>query len=215
MNLYLIRHGQSYVNLKDWDVTGKSPDQGLTELGIKQAQALVKWLPTHLPHLDVLYSSTMQRALETAEFVAKGYANCSLQFDDRLREVTNNYCDHTAIADNDLPRTYSEYWSTERPYSNITLDNPNVETWMHFRTRVSMFVQDMITKHQEQTVVVVCHGGVIEAVLAHAFNIGIWQRCEVWTHNTGITHFEYLGKQPSSFWRLHYHSWTKHLDFEF
>ena len=31
MHLYLIRHGQSYVNLPDW--TGVNADEPLTELG--------------------------------------------------------------------------------------------------------------------------------------------------------------------------------------
>ena len=57
MHLYLIRHGQSYVNLKDWD--GGNQDTGLTELGHRQAAALGAWLPGELPAVDVLYASTM------------------------------------------------------------------------------------------------------------------------------------------------------------
>ena len=38
MHLYLIRHGQSFVNLPDW--TGVNADEPLTELGQQQAAAL-------------------------------------------------------------------------------------------------------------------------------------------------------------------------------
>ncbi|MFZ4657876.1 MAG: histidine phosphatase family protein [Caldilineaceae bacterium] len=38
MNLYLIRHGQSYINLPEW--IGKNSDEALTELGQRQAAAL-------------------------------------------------------------------------------------------------------------------------------------------------------------------------------
>lgn len=47
MHLYLIRHGQSFVNLEDW--SGGNQDVGLTELGQRQAAALAAWLPARLP----------------------------------------------------------------------------------------------------------------------------------------------------------------------
>ena len=65
MQLYLIRHGQSYVNLEEWQ--HGNTDEGLTELGQQQAARLAAWLPTHLPRIDALYASTMRRARETAE----------------------------------------------------------------------------------------------------------------------------------------------------
>ncbi len=60
MHLYLIRHGQSFVNLKDW--TDGNLDAGLTDLGKRQAAALAAWLPQRLPQIDSLYASTMSRA---------------------------------------------------------------------------------------------------------------------------------------------------------
>lgn len=59
MHFYLIRHGQSYVNLSDW---AGHLDAGLTELGKRQAAALAAWLPQRLPSIDLLYASTMQHA---------------------------------------------------------------------------------------------------------------------------------------------------------
>jgi hypothetical protein len=41
MHLYLIRHGQSYINLKEWQEG--NVDAGLTELGQRQANALAAW----------------------------------------------------------------------------------------------------------------------------------------------------------------------------
>ncbi|MBX3060779.1 MAG: histidine phosphatase family protein, partial [Anaerolineae bacterium] len=61
MHLYFVRHGESYVNLKEW--SGGNSDEGLTSLGQRQAEALGVWLPGELPALDVLYASTMRRAL--------------------------------------------------------------------------------------------------------------------------------------------------------
>ena len=60
MHLYLIRHGQSYVNLPDW--SGVNADEPLTELGRQQAAALAAWLPQRLAQVNHIYASTMARA---------------------------------------------------------------------------------------------------------------------------------------------------------
>lgn len=100
MHLYMIRHGQSHVNLPDW--TGGNRDEGLTALGQKQAAALAKWLAARVPAIDALYCSTMRRARETAQPLAAAYG-CAVSYDDRLREVGNNRLDHHAWPSDDLP----------------------------------------------------------------------------------------------------------------
>ena len=63
---------------------------------------------------------------------------------------------------------------------------------MHFRTRVGLFIEDLVECCRGNTIVAVCHGGVVEAAFDHIFNIGPWRRTEIWNTNTGITHFEYV-----------------------
>jgi probable phosphoglycerate mutase len=207
MHLYLIRHGQSYINLKDWK--GGNSDEGLTQLGQAQAEALRCWLPTEIKEIDVLYASTMKRAQETAAPIAKSY-NIPIISDDRLREIGNNRLDHTPWPSDDLPE-YGSFWGSERPFSTITPDRPDGESMMHFRIRVGRFIETILEKHRQQTVVAVCHGGVIELAFDHMFNIGPWRRCEVWSKNTGIAHFEYVEHPLRETWRLYYHSRIDHL----
>ena len=175
MHVYLIRHGQSYVNLKEWD--GGNSDEGLTTKGQQQATALAAWLPQKLPGIDALYCSTMLRARETAAHLAQVY-KIDLQPDDRLREIGNNKLDHTAWPSNDLPE-YSDFWGSERPFSSITPTRAGGESLMHFRIRVGNFIEELIEKHREETIVAVCHGGVIEITFDHIFNVGPWRRSEV------------------------------------
>jgi probable phosphoglycerate mutase len=207
MQLYLIRHGQSYVNLKEW--TGGNQDTGLTELGHRQAAALGAWLPAEVPAVDVIYASTMQRALETAGYIAGAYG-LTVQPDDRLREIGNNRADHLPWPSDDLPE-YIDYWGSERPFASITPTREGGESLMHFRTRVGAFVEDMIEKHRDEIVIAVCHGGVIELIFDHIFNVGPFRRCEVWCKNTGVTRFEYVEHPRREAWRLHYHSRGDHL----
>ena len=207
MRLYLVRHGQSFVNLPDW--VGGNADAGLTELGHRQAEALAAWLANKLPTIDALYASTMQRGRETVEHVARAY-NCEVRYDDRLREVGNNRLDHSPFP-NDVKREYAEYWGSERPFSSVTPLTEGGESWMHFRIRVGQFVEDMLERHRDQIVLAVCHGGVVEVAFDHIFNVGPWRRCEIWDHNTGITYFEYVEHPKREAWRLHYHNRIDHL----
>ncbi|MFN2222385.1 MAG: histidine phosphatase family protein [Chloroflexota bacterium] len=208
MHLYMIRHGQSHVNLAEW--SSGNTDEGLTELGQKQAAALGKWLPEQVPEVDVLYTSTMRRALETAEQVARAY-DLTPCYEDCLREIGNNRWDHSAWPNDDLPREYADYWASERPFSTVTPFTEGGETFVHFRTRVGIFLEELVENHHEETVIAVCHGGVIEATFDHIFNVGPWRRCEVWTHNTGVTYFEYVAHPRRETWRLHYNNRTEHL----
>ncbi len=208
MRLYLIRHGQSFVNLKDWKEG--NIDAGLTDYGKSQAAALGQWLPTDIPEIDVLYASTMRRAMETADAVAGAY-QCEIIPDSRLREIGNNRADHSPWPDDALPNDYADYWASEQPFASVTPAYDGGESMMHFRTRVGLFVEEMVQRYRGKTVAVVCHGGVIEFVFDHIFNIGPWRRCEVWDHNTAITYFEYVEHPGRETWRLHYHNRIPHL----
>jgi probable phosphoglycerate mutase len=206
MHLYFVRHGQSYVNLKEWDQGNQ--DVGLTPLGQQQAQALAGWLPQVAPHVDVLYASTMQRAQETAAPLAAVYG-LPITNDDRLREVGNNRLDHQPWPSDDLPE-YGDFWGSSRPFAPLT-SRMLGESLMHFRVRVGHFIEEMVEKHRDQVVVAVCHGGVMELAFDHMFNIGPFRRCEVWTKNTGVTYYEYVEHPSREVWRLHYHSRVEHL----
>lgn len=208
MHLFLIRHGQSYANLPGWD--GTNNDEALTELGLRQAAALAKWLPDHIQPPDVLYASTMQRARQTAEHVAEAYGS-EIVFDDRLRELGNNRFDHTIWPAEEPNRYNQEYWATARPFAPIVTPGEFSETYMHFRTRVGLFVEDMVDRHAGEQIIAVCHGGVIDAIFDHVFNIGPWRRCEIWTSNTGIVYFEHINHPGREVWRLHAQNRTDHL----
>ena len=207
MHLYLIRHGQSYVNLPDW--SGTNWDQPLTELGRRQAAALATWLPQRLPAIDAIYASTMMRARETAAPLAEVY-NLPISFEDRVREIGNNRYDHVPWSADEQPGRFADFWASERPFAPV-MEEPKSETLMHFRARVGVFIEEIVAAHRSQRVLVVCHGGVIEFAFDHIFNIGPWRRCEVWTHNTGVTHFEYVEHPGREVWRLRSHDRIDHL----
>lgn len=207
MILFLIRHGESFVNLKEWDKG--NVDTGLTPLGEAQAQALAKWLAAEIPQPDIIYSSTMKRARETAAPVAAAYG-MSIQYEDRIREIGNNQRDHRPYPNHALP-DYGDFWSSERPFTPLNPLEEDSEAMIHFRARVGIFLEELIHKHDGQTIMSFCHGGVIDLSFDHIFDTGIWRRCEVWTRNTGITCLEYIDHANRESWRLHYHNRTDHF----
>jgi probable phosphoglycerate mutase len=212
VHLYLIRHGQSFINLNEWDWNGGATlDQPLTDLGVQQAVALAAWLPNHVTNVTALYASSMLRARQTAEPLAEAF-RVSVQFDHRVREIGNNRIDHTAWPEDEAPSQYSPVWVTARPFSPTMHDAETSETYMHTRVRVGLFIEELADRHRGENVLVVCHGGVIDCVFDHIFNVGPWRRCEMWTNNTGVTHFEYVNHPDREVWRLHYYNRFEHLN---
>jgi probable phosphoglycerate mutase len=212
MHLYLVRHGQSYMNVREWSAVNGFRNVGLTEKGQQQATALAAWLPQVLPSVDAILASTMLRASETATPLAAAYG-LPTQPDDRLREIGTNRHDHSPWSDEELPVYWTEeYWFSERPFSPVIPTTEGSETMMHFRLRVGALIEELVRTYRGKNIVLVCHGGVIEATFAHVFNVGPFQRCEVWSRNTAVTHFEYVEHPRREAWRLHYHNRTDHLN---
>ncbi|MEM7336064.1 MAG: histidine phosphatase family protein [Chloroflexota bacterium] len=209
MHLYLIRHGESWVNMPD-DHQNHPLDAGLTERGQEQAKSLASWLKKEVPQIDKMYASSMRRAQETAVILATAY-NCNVISDHRLREIGNNRLDHSPLSNDELPRQYTHLSPFENPITPIATDVENGETFMHFRIRIGLFIDELIQKHQEKTILAVCHGGVINAAVDHIFNIGPYRRCDVRGQHTSATYFQHLGKLTREPWRLHYLGQTNHL----
>lgn len=218
MHLYLIRHGQSYINLADW--SGGHRNEPLTDTGERQVEAVGLWVKENLP-VGHLYCSTMMRTRQTAAAIAR-QTGMEIHFDDRIREVGTANRDGSPIPDEDLKPYFEKVWGTLQPYDSITEDGEN---WMQFRTRVGSFIEDLLrvfadidyttrpTPEEEvaQSVIIVCHGGVIEAFFEYVFEKGPWSVVAVMTNNTGITHLEYRPVPNRPDWRLHFHNKLVHL----
>ncbi|CAO1611375.1 putative phosphoglycerate mutase family protein (fragment) [Brochothrix thermosphacta] len=65
--LYLMRHGQTLFNLRG-KIQGAC-DSPLTDEGIKQAEIVRDYFINHEINFDFAYSSTQERAVDTAEIV--------------------------------------------------------------------------------------------------------------------------------------------------
>lgn len=160
MKLYLIRHGQTA-----WNHAQRFQghiDTPLNEVGRQQAKALARRLSNQ--SFDMIYSSDMLRATETASMI------CGLNFqsDVRLREL--KFGDWEGL-------TYSEIKEkdpgTLQAWKDNFYDNapPNGETLSDLARRTRSFLDDLLKCHKDKTIMVVAHGGVLQVLICLALNI--------------------------------------------
>lgn len=204
--LYLIRHGEAVSNVEPV-IAGVRSDQGLTERGRQQAALLEERLRADRLGADVLYVSTLRRALETGEYVARALQLPAQQTED-LHELRPGAADGLTIedwraqSDGDVP-----------PGDPFESFSPGGESWAAFLLRAEAALTRLVLRHEDQTVVAVCHGGVLEASFYLAFGLGASaQRVAFDPLNTSITHWRYRHGVPGpTSWTLVSFNDSSHL----
>jgi alpha-ribazole phosphatase len=160
MNLLLIRHGQTNWNLEQ-RFQGQS-DIPLNETGRKQAQALAERLAAE--SFDAVYSSDLQRAAETAHIIRKS----GFQPDACLREV--NFGDWEGLTYDEIKAKYPEPLAA---WENDIFKNapPNGETLERLALRVQSMLNELCEKHEDQKILIVAHGGVLQTLICLALKL--------------------------------------------
>jgi broad specificity phosphatase PhoE len=162
--LYLIRHGQSDFDSEEMVSTprGEQFDPPLSATGREQAELLAKRLLVMDP-ASVVYSSTMRRTRETIAPYATA-AGIEVLEDDDLIEAHIGEWERVAFAD--ILREDEDLLYRVRHQEPVWRFAPGVEQLDPFRGRVRGAIEGILERHREGNVVIVCHGGVINAYLA-------------------------------------------------
>lgn len=196
--LYLIRHGQAYSNVRLGAVAGMRGDEGLTPLGRRQAERLRDRLAaTGEIQADVLISSTLPRARQTAEIIAPALG-LAIHYDDDVQEQSVG--DFDGLPWKEVESQIPD--SRKEPYQPF---GPNGENWGQFVLRVGTTLNRILHEHEGKTVVVVCHGGVIDASFLVFFGMNTLTppSTAFYTRNTSITVWEHREVDGySRRWRL-------------
>ncbi|WP_167736482.1 histidine phosphatase family protein [Nocardioides sp. 1609] len=195
--LYLIRHGEAVSNVEPV-IAGVRSDQGLTERGRRQSALLEKRLRAEPLRADVLYVSSLRRALETGEYVARALG-LPAQVSDDLHELRPGDADGLTV---DEWRARAEHEvPPDDPFQPFS---PGGESWATFLLRAETTLLGLVDAHQGQTVVAVCHGGVLEASFNLAFGRGPSARDVAFDPlNTSLTQWRHRrGPRGESSWTL-------------
>jgi probable phosphoglycerate mutase len=181
--LVYVRHGESNTTVSRI-IGGFRTCSGLSPLGVQQAERLRdRWLaqPEFAP--DLVISSHFQRARQTAEIVVQAFAGSQVVVDDAFGEHDPGPdCDGMTM-DDFVDRFGTGAWEDD-PFG-VTF--PGGETLAAFQFRIGSAVRRMVDAHPDKTVLVVCHGGVIDAVVRLALKTVPTGGFAINTLNTSVT----------------------------
>ncbi|ORM36585.1 histidine phosphatase family protein [Williamsia sp. 1135] len=179
--LVLVRHGEQQLSREL--SAAETVDPPLSELGENQVRAVAQRLAER--HIDAVYSSPLSRALRTGTAIADEHGLIPV-----VREELTEYepwqnfpADQSpfeVLPHEEISKIFSEHIRTRR-YDAF----PYAEDPIGFRTRVLGEIGAIVEQHPGERVVVTCHSGVINAVLADA--LGSSFDMPVRVHHTSVS----------------------------
>ena len=163
LTMYLVRHGQTLFNRRQ--VVQGWVDSPLTDLGVAQARKAAEQLRAR--PLVALYSSTSERAGDTAEIIAAHHPGIPLVRTKGLKELHFGELEATPNADFardlDIPAFFAGM------LAGTGTGFPGGESGLQYRTRVEAALTMIRTAHpQGGEVAVVSHGVTINLLLVAA-----------------------------------------------
>jgi len=186
--LVLIRHGESRSTV-DRVVGGHRGCGGLTDRGVRQAKALRDRLARtgELAGAAAVLTSVLPRAIETAEIIAPALGGLVVEQRCELCEI------HPGEGDGLTWEEFAALYRPEglasgNPYTSMA---PDGESWAGFFSRVGEALLRAAADHAGGTVVVVCHGGVIEAAFSTLGGLPLRRPFDVRVENTALTAWSY------------------------
>jgi len=202
--LIYVRHGESNSTVSRV-IGGHRTCTGLSLLGVQQAERLRdRWRqnPEFVP--DRVVASHFTRAQQTANLVAEAFDGVEVEIDDRFGEHDPGPdCDGMAMSEF-VARYGTESWE-EDPFG-VTF--PGGETLALFHYRIGAAVRSLTDAHPDGTILVVCHGGVIDAVMRLAMKAPATGNFLLSTLNTSVTELE-IGRAKK--WLLRRYGDAAHL----
>jgi broad specificity phosphatase PhoE len=202
--LVLIRHGESRATVEKF-LGGPRSCTGLTDFGRKQSVALFeRLLRGHDVSATALISSNFPRATETARIIAPALGSLQVDVDPGWGEHDPGPdCDGMKYLDF-VERYGQPRWDGD-PHDIVF---PGGETIAQFHDRIMETVQRTVRSNIGGTVVVTCHGGVIDAVMRNTLHMHPTGKFEMHTLNTSLTELVHV---QGSKWRLIRYNDAAHL----
>ena len=165
MRLYFVRHGESVANLTS-EFSCRGFKHPLTSKGVEQAQLLARNLAFR--RIARIYSSPLQRAVQTAEILSVAL-QVEVEVTGALREWdVGIYEGTTGLQGWQLHRQVQEDW-----YFNYKLESkmPEGESFIEIRERFVPFIEGLLQDGQnpDEELVLVGHGGLYICMLPVVF----------------------------------------------
>ena len=182
MRLYLVRHGESFAN-KEGIFQGQG-DSGLTELGYMQARKVAKRLKDE--DFDLIYSSDLRRARETAEEIAKFHSG-KITFDERLRERSMGIWEGLLNSDVDFNSLEGDVFE-KKP--------PDGESRGEHSMRLREFVDLKEKEFKGKKILIVSHGGTVRLVIKNLLNVDFSDALLLKIPNSSLSVIDFSKGEP-------------------
>jgi phosphoserine phosphatase len=180
--LYLLRHAATEANLADPPrLQGRRHDPPLARLGAQQAKATADFLAVR--PIDVCYSSPLLRAMQTAAAICTPHGIAPIPVED-LTE-----CDIGTWEGMDWQQI--RYFDAE--HYHRFMDNPaehgypGGENFAQVYTRAAAAMEEILTREEGKTILVVSHHIVNRTYLAVLLGMAVSQARAVSLDNCGIS----------------------------
>lgn len=163
MRLLLARHGRTAWNAER-RFQGQR-DVPLDQEGRLQADALAHRLSDE--PIDAIFASDLRRAWETAEAIA-ALQRLPVQPEPRLREIA--FGEWEGLTTDEIEQV-SPGWMVAWQNDPREAPPPGAENLDQVTRRVGAAMADIVARHQDETVLIVAHGGVLRVLLCMVLDL--------------------------------------------
>jgi len=160
MRIYVIRHGETDMNVKQ--VKQGWMDAPLNQAGVDLARLTGQALKGI--HFDACYTSPLSRARETVEIVLRESGNGSVPVwtDDRLKEINFGEEEGKPVNSSALPPETAQLFFTDAfRFPGF----PGGESIRDVCGRTGDFLRELIRRDTEETILIGTHGCALRAML--------------------------------------------------
>ena len=179
MDILVIRHGQSEADILKV-IEGRA-NFNLTELGHKQAEVMANWVKENYS-INKIYSSPLNRAKQTAEYISKIFG-IEIIFDDDLMEWKNGL-----IAGLTLEEANKKY---PEPIKHLHTRVYEQESYIDFRMRAETIMSKIVNENKEDDkIAIISHGGMINMLFRCFIEVPMNNKISIKNSDTGIHYWK-------------------------
>jgi len=186
--ILLFRHGET-ANSKEVCFNGHY-DVGLSKRGQKQFQHWAEILKQE--SFKSVYSSDLQRTRNSAQFIGQQQGLEPVTFSE-LRELSFGTWEGMSVSE--VERTYPGQMK-ERMKSVATFQADGGETYPQLQARVIPKFEEIVARHPNDQIIMVCHGGVNRVILGHLLSIPIDKIFRINQDYAALNVIQYYDHEP-------------------
>lgn len=166
LQIYLTRHGQNIDNVAG--ILNGHRDEPLTEKGIEQAQEIAKRIKDINLSFNVIYSSPLSRAFETAKIISKVTTLLEPEKESLLIErdfgimTGKNISDIEKLCSPNIIKTNT---------INYFLNPEGAETFLDLMVRARVLLNKIMERYKDGNVLLVTHGDIGKMIYAEYYKL--------------------------------------------